>query len=123
MCLLLQYQLQSCSRGGRLRWIVEDMCYESEKDEEPRSGVFYLARQLKTHRGVDMCRQRLLFFLLCVVKITHVNMQKKILLSPTSSKSFFRVYPPSPKISKICTKPISLIPTDANGKIGNTEPG
>ena len=96
---------------------------ESEKDEESRTGVFYLALELKTHRGVDMCRQRLLFFLLRVVKITHVNMQKKILLSPTSSKSFFRVYPPSPKISKICTKPISLIPTDANGKIGNTEPG
>jgi len=27
VCLLLQYLLQSCSRGGR--GIVEDMCYET----------------------------------------------------------------------------------------------
>ena len=32
MCILLQYLLQSCSRGGR--GIVEDMC-ESLKDDEP----------------------------------------------------------------------------------------
>ena len=31
MCLLLQYLLQSCSRGGR--GIVEDMCYERRRAE------------------------------------------------------------------------------------------
>jgi hypothetical protein len=34
VCLLLQYLLQSCSRGGR--GIVEDMCYENSRDDEPR---------------------------------------------------------------------------------------
>jgi hypothetical protein len=31
VCLLLQYLLQSCSRGGR--GIVEDMCYERRRAE------------------------------------------------------------------------------------------
>jgi hypothetical protein len=31
VCLLLQYLLQSCSRGGR--GIVEDMCYEKRRAE------------------------------------------------------------------------------------------
>jgi hypothetical protein len=31
VCLLLQYLLQSCSRGGR--GIVEDMCYEVRRAE------------------------------------------------------------------------------------------
>ena len=30
VCLLLQYLLQSCSRGG---WRVEDMCYERLRAE------------------------------------------------------------------------------------------
>jgi len=32
VCLLLQYLLQSCSRGGR--GIVEDMCYERRQAED-----------------------------------------------------------------------------------------
>jgi hypothetical protein len=31
VCLLLQYLIQSCSRGGRR--IVEDMCYEIRRAE------------------------------------------------------------------------------------------
>jgi hypothetical protein len=31
VCLLLQYLIQSCARGGR--WIVEDMCYEIRRAE------------------------------------------------------------------------------------------
>jgi hypothetical protein len=31
VCLLLQYLLQSCSRGGR--GIVEDICYERRRDD------------------------------------------------------------------------------------------
>jgi len=30
-CLLLQYLIQSCARGGRR--IVEDMCYETRRAE------------------------------------------------------------------------------------------
>jgi hypothetical protein len=31
LCLLLQYLIQSCARGGRR--IVEDMCYEIQRAE------------------------------------------------------------------------------------------
>jgi hypothetical protein len=37
LCLLLQYLIQSCGRGGRR--IVEDMCYEIRRAEEQKIGA------------------------------------------------------------------------------------
>ena len=42
VCLLLQYLIQSCARGGRR--IVEDMCYEIGRAEDD-DDAFYLFLQ------------------------------------------------------------------------------
>jgi hypothetical protein len=57
VCLLLQYLLQSCSRGGR--WIVEDMCYERRRGEAgPLDyGVFIFLGTLPPARLRDTYRR------------------------------------------------------------------
>jgi hypothetical protein len=66
MCILLQYLLQSCSRGGR--GIVEDMCESLRDDEPPARAAAKPARFVYTYGRV--LEKKSLFF--CVPKTLHL---------------------------------------------------